>query len=96
VDQSRKGQRHSYDQKECICYDGTGKIFDMGRKSPTPVKFMSGHVVRVVVDCEQSLIKWFLNYTEIGSCLIPNSLRNCQLVPYIELNEIKDKISLNK
>jgi hypothetical protein len=56
---------------------------------------MGGHVVRVVVDLEQSLIRWLLNYTEIGSCLIPDSLRNCALVPYIELNEIKDKISLN-
>lgn len=96
VDQGRRGQRHSYDQKECICYDGTGKIFELGKKWPTPVKFMAGHVVRVVVDFEHFLIKWFISYTEIGSCLIPDTLRNCKLVPYIELNEIKDKISLNK
>lgn len=78
-----------------MCYDGTGKIFESGRKYPTPVKLMSGHIVRVVVDWQQSLIKWLLNYTQIGSCFISNELRNRNLVPYIELNEIGDKILLN-
>jgi len=63
VSQSRKGQRHSYDQKECICYDGTGKIFELGRKWPVPVKFQSGHMVRVMLDYDQMLIKWFISYT---------------------------------
>ena len=83
VSQARKGQRHSYDQKECICYDGTGKIFELGRKWPAPVKLQSGHTVKVVVDFDQMLIKWFISFTEIGSVLIPDTLRDCKLVPYI-------------
>lgn len=50
VSQTRKGQRHSYDHKECICYDGTGKIFELGKKWPVPVKLQSGQIVRVMLD----------------------------------------------
>lgn len=50
VSDTRKGQRHSYDQKDCICYDGTGKVFEMGKKWPVPVKFQAGQLVRVLVD----------------------------------------------
>jgi hypothetical protein len=96
VNSQRKGQRHSYDQKDCVCYDGTGKIFETGRKWPVPVKFQTGHMVKVMVDSEKSIIRWYISYTEVGSALIPDTLRNCELVPYIELNEVKDKISINK
>lgn len=86
VSESRRGQRHSYDQRECVCYDGTGKIFEMGRKWPVPVKFQSGQVVRVMLDLELSLIRWFISFTEVGSVQLPDTLRNCILVPYLELN----------
>lgn len=61
-----------------------------------PVKFQTGHMVKVMVDFHQSIIRWFISHTEVGSALIPDTLRNCDLVPYIELNEVKDKISINK
>jgi hypothetical protein len=53
-------------------------------------------MVKVMVDLNQSIIRWFISHTEVGSALIPDTLRNCDLVPYIELNEVKDKISINK
>jgi hypothetical protein len=36
-----------------------------------------------------------IGFTEIGSVMIPENLRNCKMVPYIELNEVGDKISMN-
>lgn len=83
VSEQRRGQRHSYDQRECVCYDGTGKVFEMGKKWPVPVKFQAGQVVRVQLDLEHAIIRWFISYTEIGSVLIPETLRNCKLVPYL-------------
>lgn len=67
----------------------------MGKKYPALTKAQTGQIIRVVLDLECSMVRWLVGYTEIGSVLLPDNMRNSKLVPYIELNEVGDKIVLN-
>lgn len=67
----------------------------MGKKYPAVAKAQAGQTIRVVVDFESVMVKWLVGHTEIGSVVLPENMRNSKLVPYIELNEVGDKIILN-
>lgn len=60
---SRRGERHSFDKKQCVCYDGKGFIFEQGQKIKMPCKFDNGQTIRVVVDPKEGLIQWYVGYT---------------------------------
>jgi len=95
VSLSRRGQRHSYNQKECVCFEATGMIFEMGNKYPAVAKAQAGQTIRVVLDLEGGMVRWLVGLTEIGSVVLPDNMRSSKLLPYIELNEVGDKIVLN-
>lgn len=63
VGEARKGERYSYDKKECVCYDGQGFIFEQGQKIKMPCQFYGGQTIRVVLDPFECLIQWFVGYT---------------------------------
>jgi hypothetical protein len=46
----------------------------------------SGVEMRVVVDMEKEMVKWFQDGVEIGSTIIGKNLIVKRLVPYIQLN----------
>lgn len=52
-------------------------------------------IVRVVVNTFDSVIQWFVGYTEIASVTIPEYMRKLKLVPYFEFYDVKDKVALN-
>ena len=95
VGENRRGERYSYDKKECICYDGQGFIFEQGHKIKMPCQFHNGQTIKVVLDPVEGLIHWFVGYTEVGSTLIPESMRKMKVLPYFELYCKSDKIAIN-
>lgn len=60
-----------------------------------PWKFQNNMIVRVVVNTFDSVIQWFVGYTEIASVTIPEYMRKLKLVPYFEFYDVKDKVALN-
>lgn len=55
----------------------------------------SGVEVRVVVDREKEMVKWYQNGVEIGSTIISPHLLSKRLVPYIQLNYEGDRVTFN-
>lgn len=68
----------------------------MGKKYPSIAVLKAGQTVRVHFDVESSKVRWLVGFTEIGSVFVPDYLVHSKLVPYLELNEVGDSISLNE
>jgi hypothetical protein len=52
-------------------------------------------VVRVVVNTFDSIIQWYVGYTEIASINIPEYMKKVKLVPYLEFYDVNDKVIIN-
>ena len=73
VSSSRKRFKHSYDQMECLCFDARGKLFDQGRKSPALFKVQAGQTIKVMLDFDESMVRWYVGWTEICSVKVPEN-----------------------
>lgn len=67
----------------------------MGKKYPSILKLQAGQTVRVHLDLDSSRVRWLVGFTEVAAVLLPDFLIHSKLVPYIELNEVGDCITLN-
>lgn len=94
--QSRRNYKHSHDHPDCITYFAkTGMVWELGRSRGGGPVIPSGVELRVVVDREKEMVKWFQNGEEIGSTIISPHLLAKRLVPYIQLNYEGDRVTFN-
>lgn len=55
-----------------------------------------GVQIRVVVDMDKQMIKWFQDGKEIGSTMIGKNMIGKRLVPYIQLNYPGNRVTFNQ
>ena len=55
-----------------------------------------GVELRIAVDMDKQIIKWFQDGKEIGSTMIGKNLLGKRLVPYIQLNYPGNQVTFNK